>query len=978
MAPMPTTPATATAAATARTDVDLQTRPIETPPHREVAAQEPSDRVDSVNETVQQVAALQQNEFKVEITQPDQYGKSADSRESSTLRRGSHDHTLGAVLEAPGSTESLGSGSSYGSGLVEKRCASDNLLTASGDIKITVTLPSTSNIELIQQQNQNSDSLGLEDLFHQTIKMERESVRKTTFAGVVSGSKLNTLRMVSAVQIETSQSPSLPLKAKDLLETHKAKVIELQDSNSECDKAGSQKQLFMGEEEKSKPKKDKRRSTKFGDEDGNSGDTEESSPSGTRRKLGKKKKQPGHTYPQSIETSSHLCEHVSVDSLLDESKEGHTRTIDSSFSNLGIQSEEKSTSADSAPDNNLASADFIPGINEKDTERVSIFQKIAQIRPKSAPSRPLRPKSPLNGSISPTIAESPTHSTLIQRIFYPLQHNEEVSGSGTLDSADGSDEHNWFNGKFFHHSNQRDGEVEDNKDVDHPHWFRIAKRQESLLAKFFHGKSSSHDPMSSIDGSATIPEACVAEFTPSSQLKSSPRAAIPSAKKDDIETETDSADPCSNDVESSTENKLDSLFGRIKKSISVDTRRRNASADKPFSPVDESPTTPEPGIFNNLMLPKGMRAGHSSSSNKEQSTESDDPSVSSAATSAGPIRKRASHRKYLSKSVYASGYSSASSEVPRSGSEQSLFEKYGKMDEFLGKGANATVRLAHKQGSVDNHEVYYAIKKFRKRRRKETEKEYIKKVIGEFCISSSLHHPNVVETVDLIQDNRREWCVVMEYMSGGDLYARLQEGIDDIDELHCYFKQLLEGLAYIHGMGVAHRDLKPENLILDASCRILKIADFGVAEVFKTCFEESSRKTKGICGSDPYIAPEEWIEDAEFFATKVDVWATGIIYYALLKNSVPWRIAKLTDPHYSEYLKKRRREFCTGYIPFDRIPEGSRALLYNILEPDPCSRFTIQNIQDDKWLKGLEMCCAGASESTNKHTHKPPGGGKSG
>ncbi|KAJ3245011.1 serine/threonine-protein kinase HAL4/sat4 [Chytriomyces hyalinus] len=972
MAPMPTTTSSATTAAAARTDADLQTRPIETPPYTEAAAQEPSDRRDTVNETIQQVSALVHNEFKVEITLPDQ--KPADLFESTTLRRGSHDHNLGAVLSKPGSTESLGSGSSYGSGLMEKRCVSENLLTASGDIKITVTLPSTSsNIELIQQKNQNLDSLGLEDLFHQTIKMERESVRKTTFAGVVSGSKLNTLRMVSAIQIETSQSQNLPLKAKDLLETHKAKVIELQDSNSECDKVGSQKQLFM-EEEKSKPKKDKRRSTKFGDEDGNSGDTEESSPSGTRRKLGKKKKQPGHAFPQSVDTSSHLSEHISSDSLLDESKEGHTRTLDSSFANLGIKNDEKTTSADSTTnDSNLASADCIPDTSEKDTERVSIFQKIAQIRPKSAPARPLRPKSPLTGSISPTIAESPTHSTLIQRIFYPLQHNEEVSGSGTLDSADGSDEHNWFNGKFFHHSNQRDGEVEDNKDGDHPHWFRIAKRQESLLAKFFHGKSSSHDPTSSVEGSATIPEASVADFTSSTYLKTS-RSTAPSAKKEDIETETDTADPCNNDAESSAENKLDSLFGRIKKSISVDTRRRHASADKPFSPVEESPTTPEPGIFNNLMLPKGMRAGHSSSSNREQSTESDDPSISSVATSTGHLRKRPSHRKYLSKSMYASGYSSASSDVPRSGSEQSLFEKYGKIDEFLGKGANATVRLAHKQDSVDNHEVYYAIKKFRKRRRKETEKEYIKKVIGEFCISSSLHHPNVVETVDLIQDNRREWCVVMEYMSGGDLYARLQDGIDDIDELHCYFKQLLEGLAYIHGMGVAHRDLKPENLILDAQCRILKIADFGVAEVFKTCFEESSRKTKGICGSDPYIAPEEWIEDAEFFATKVDVWATGIIYYALLKNSVPWRIAKLTDPHYAEYLKKRRREYCTGYIPFDRIPEGSRALLYNILEPDPFSRFTIQNIQDDKWLKGLEMCCAGTSESAYKHTHKPPSG----
>ncbi|KAI9345572.1 kinase-like domain-containing protein [Obelidium mucronatum] len=314
---------------------------------------------------------------------------------------------------------------------------------------------------------------------------------------------------------------------------------------------------------------------------------------------------------------------------------------------------------------------------------------------------------------------------------------------------------------------------------------------------------------------------------------------------------------------------------------------------------------------------------------------------------------------------------SSPKEPSRVSSAVSLFDKYGKVDDFLGKGANATVRLAHKQDSTDNHEVYFAIKKFRKRHKKETEKEYIKKVIGEFCISSSLHHPNVIETVDLIQDNRHEWCVVMEYMPGGDLYARLQEGVDDLDELNCYFKQLLNGLAYIHNMGVAHRDLKPENLILDGECRILKIADFGVAEVFKTCFEQSSRKTTGVCGSEPYIAPEEWNEGAEFYATKVDVWACGIIYYALLKNSVPWHVAKAADLHYAEYIKKRKPQYDTGYIPFDRLNEGSRHLLYHILEPDPTNRWTVQNILEDPWLSKLEVCGVEKEQPKMVHSHKP-------
>ena len=66
--------------------------------------------------------------------------------------------------------------------------------------------------------------------------------------------------------------------------------------------------------------------------------------------------------------------------------------------------------------------------------------------------------------------------------------------------------------------------------------------------------------------------------------------------------------------------------------------------------------------------------------------------------------------------------------------------------------------------SVHVSETLYAIKKFRKRRKTETEREYVKKLMNEYCVSSTLHHANVIETVDLIQDEQQEWCEVMEYM----------------------------------------------------------------------------------------------------------------------------------------------------------------------------------------------------------------------
>lgn len=53
-----------------------------------------------------------------------------------------------------------------------------------------------------------------------------------------------------------------------------------------------------------------------------------------------------------------------------------------------------------------------------------------------------------------------------------------------------------------------------------------------------------------------------------------------------------------------------------------------------------------------------------------------------------------------------------------------------------------------------------------------------------------------------------------------------------IDEAKRFFNQLIDGIAYLHGKGVAHRDIKPENLLLDDHDN-LKISDFGMATMYR-------------------------------------------------------------------------------------------------------------------------------------------------
>ena len=145
-------------------------------------------------------------------------------------------------------------------------------------------------------------------------------------------------------------------------------------------------------------------------------------------------------------------------------------------------------------------------------------------------------------------------------------------------------------------------------------------------------------------------------------------------------------------------------------------------------------------------------------------------------------------------------------QLSRSGSEISFNEKYGSTNNILGKGSFATVKLCCLLGSDEK----FAVKEFRKRRREESKKDYIKKLNAEFCIAASLDHENLVKSFDLIQDDKHQWCVVMEYCPGGDLFSHISNNLlTKESERSCYFVQLCHGVQYLHSIGVAHRELKP-------------------------------------------------------------------------------------------------------------------------------------------------------------------------
>jgi len=149
-----------------------------------------------------------------------------------------------------------------------------------------------------------------------------------------------------------------------------------------------------------------------------------------------------------------------------------------------------------------------------------------------------------------------------------------------------------------------------------------------------------------------------------------------------------------------------------------------------------------------------------------------------------------------------------------------------------------------------------------------------------------LRHENIVRLYTWIKTPQK-YFLVMEVCGRGDLLKFLHSvGDVEISDAREIFRQLLEGVAFCHGLGVMHRDLKLENVLLAEPVapakHHVKISDFGLSDLRP--FDLSST----YCGSPLYAAPELMDGNMRaampngYDASRSDMWSCGVILYALL------------------------------------------------------------------------------------------------
>ncbi|CAG9578051.1 unnamed protein product [Danaus chrysippus] len=150
----------------------------------------------------------------------------------------------------------------------------------------------------------------------------------------------------------------------------------------------------------------------------------------------------------------------------------------------------------------------------------------------------------------------------------------------------------------------------------------------------------------------------------------------------------------------------------------------------------------------------------------------------------------------------------------------------------------------------------------------------------EAALHRALRHPHVLRCLGERRHGRLHY-LFLEYAQGGELFDRIEPDVGMAPAAaRRYWRQLLDGLGYLHSRGVAHRDIKPENLLLDAEDQ-LKISDFGMATLFRHGSRE--RLLSRVCGTVPYAAPEVLHAPSRpYRAPPADVWSAALVLLAML------------------------------------------------------------------------------------------------
>ncbi len=233
-----------------------------------------------------------------------------------------------------------------------------------------------------------------------------------------------------------------------------------------------------------------------------------------------------------------------------------------------------------------------------------------------------------------------------------------------------------------------------------------------------------------------------------------------------------------------------------------------------------------------------------------------------------------------------------------------LHENIGpyRLDREIGRGGMGVVYLAHDT----RLERDVAIKVLPQEVTEDQER--LARFDREARMLATLNHPNIaaVYGLEMVDDTR---YLVLEYVDGETLDARLERGPLPVDEALGLARQMAEAIEAAHEKGIIHRDLKPANVMVTAEDRV-KVLDFGLAKAFEEHMSSSSLSASSptvvpehvprsptvagvILGTAGYMSPEQ--ARGKRVDKRSDIWSFGCVFFEMLSGARVFPGESVTD-----------------------------------------------------------------------------------